>query len=246
MSYRSCRILAASLLASLAVHGPAHAQEQAATPAPTYSALVQEAQTLQQRKRFFDALTKLEEAEKLDPKHAEIYNVRGAVYLSSQMRDFDKARAEFNKAVALEPDAMPARFNLAESDYVQGRYADGEKGFGGLLEKFPKMPNAVRHLVLFKQIVCQLKQDKIAEAEKLMEANFTFMDDTPAYYLSKAALEFQKKDEAKGNGWLGKAQIIFKKGENSAYLDTLMEGHYLDSLTVAKPEPTDDKKKEGQ
>ena len=227
---------------------PANLRAQAADaaeqpPAAKYSALVREAQTLQQRKRFLDALTKLEEAEKLDPKHAEIYNVRGAVYLSSQMRDFDKARVEFKKALEYDPDGMPAIFNLAEADYVQGHYADGEKAFAGVLEKFPKMANAVRHLVLFKQIVCQIKQDKLAEAQKLIDANFTFMDDTPAYYFSKATLALQKKDEKAGNGWLGKAQIIFKKSDTNAYLDTLMEGRYLDSMVVAKPEAEADAKK---
>ena len=218
---------------------PAHLRAQAGdkaaeTPAAKFNALIREAQTLQQRKRFLDSLTKLEEAEKLDPLHAEIYNIRGAVYLSSQMRDFDKAREQFKHAMDLEPDALPARFNLAEADYVQGHYAEGEKAFAGILEKFPKLPTSVRHMVLFKQIVCGLKQNKVAEAEHLMKDHFTFMDDTPAYYFSKAVAALQQKDEKTGNAWLTKAQVIFTKADTNAYLDTLMEGHYLDSLSVAK------------
>ncbi|MDB6137221.1 MAG: tetratricopeptide repeat [Verrucomicrobiaceae bacterium] len=243
MRCRYLLLLSASLLvttampASLRAQGAAPAEEKTAeTPAVKFNAVIREAQVLQQRKRFLDALMKLDEAEKIDPARAEIYNIRGAVYLSSQMRDFDKARAEFNKAREFDPEALPARFNLAEADFIQGRFAAGEKAFAGVLEKFPKLPISVRHMVLFKQIVCGLKQNKVAQAERLMNDNFTFMDDTPAYYFSKATVALQQKDEKTGNAWLRKSQVIFKKDDSSAYLDTLMEGHYLDSLAVAKPE----------
>ena len=239
MRFRPLFLLSISLLALLSgiEHGAAQAPDAPAaeTPADKLKALVHEAQVLQQRKRFLDALTKLEEAEKIDPKRAEIYNVRGAVYLSQQMRDFDRARIEFKKALEIEPEAMAAMFNLAEADYVQGHFADGEKGFANLLVKFPKLLTPVRHLVMFKQIICMIKQDKVEDAQKLMDANFTFMDDSPAYYFSKAAMALHKKDEKTGNTWLGKAQIIFKKSDVGAYLDTLMEGHYLDGV-VGKAE----------
>ena len=67
-----------------------------------------------------------------------------------------------------------------------------------------------------------------------MKDHFTFMDDTPAYYFSKAVAALQQKDEKTGNAWLTKAQVIFTKADTNAYLDTLMEGHYLDSLSVSK------------
>ncbi len=238
-------LLSASLLATgpLSAQTPAPADAAAVeTPAGRFNALIREAQVLQQRKRFLDSLTKLDEAEKIDPARAEIYNIRGAVYLSSQLRDFDKAREQFNKALEFEPDALPARFNLAEADFVQGHYAEGEKAFASVLEKFPKLPASVRHMVMFKQIVCQLKQDKLDAAGQLVKDNFTFMDDTPAYYFCKAVTALQQKDEKTGNQWLRKAQLIFKKDETNAYLDTLMESHYLTSLAVAKPADEDREK----
>ena len=243
MTARFLRFVLAGLLALgasetllTAQASPGAADSKPETPAEKFNALLQEVQTLQVRKRYLDALSKLEEAEKLDPGKAQVHNIRGAIYLSSQVRDFEKARAEFVKAREMEPDAVPPRFNLAEEDYVQGRFAEGEKGFTDLLAKFPKLPLPVRHMVTFKKIVCMVKQDKLDEAGKLMDESFTFMDDTPAYYFSKAVLALQKKDEKMGNGWLAKAQLIFKKNETSAYLDTLIEGHYIDSLTVATPE----------
>ena len=204
------------------------------TSAEKFDALLLEIQTLQMRKRYLDALTKLEEADKLEPGKAQIHNIRGSIYLSSQMRDLTKARAEFKKAQEIEPEAMPSRFNLAEADYIQGKFAAGARGFADLLVKFPKIPTSLRHMVIFKQIVCQVKQGRLSEATKLMNDSFTFMDDTPAYYFCKAVIALQAKDEKTGNEWLAKAQRIFKKHETSAYLDTLIEGHYIVSIGLAK------------
>ncbi len=203
------------------------------TPEEKFKALIQEAQTLEARKRYLDALEKLDEAEKIDDKKPEVHNIRGAIYLSSQLRDFDKARAEFEMARQMNPEALPPLFNLAEANYIQGLYAEGEKGFAGVVAKFPKIPQNVRHMILFKELVCLVKQDKLAEANKLMTDSFTFMDDTPAFYFSKAVLALQAKDEKGGNKWLAKAQVIFKKHETSAYLDTMLEGKYIDSISVA-------------
>jgi tetratricopeptide (TPR) repeat protein len=206
---------------------------QATEESERFTALLQEVQVLQVRKRYADAMVKLDEAEKLKPGNPDVYNIRGSLLLSPQMRDAEKAREQFRKALALEPAAMPPLFNIAEVDFVIGAYADAAKGFSDVLAKFPKLPLPVRHLVTFKVLICQAKQGKIEEAEKTLKENFTFMDDTPAYYFSMAAISLQKKDEKLGNDWLAKAQHIFTKpSDTSSYLDSLMESHYIDSLDI--------------
>lgn len=197
--------------------------------------LLTEAQSLQMRKRYTDALTKLDEAEKIDAKRGEIYNVRGGIYITSQLRDVERARAEFVKARDLMPGALPPVFNLAEVDFVKHDWAAAETAFKALLAQFPKLPVQVRHLVQFKTLVCLVKQDKVAEAQKLLDENFTFMDDTPAYYFSKAVLALQAKATEKGNEWLFKGQKIFK-AHSTAYIDSLVEARYIDELTLGKPE----------
>lgn len=198
--------------------------------------LLQEAQSLQMRKRYTDALTKLDEAEKLDAKRGEIYNMRGGIYITAQLRDLEHARAEFIKARDLLPGTLPPVFNLAEVDFVKHDWAAAETAFKAVLAQFPKLPVQARHLVLFKVQVCLVKQDKIAEAQKLLDENFTFMDDTPAYYFSKAILALHTKDTQKGNEWLFKGQKIFKPPHSTAYVDSLVEARYIDELTLGKPE----------
>lgn len=194
--------------------------------------LLQEAYRLQNGKRYLDALTKIAEAEALAPSNPEVYNLRGSIYLSAQMRDIEKARIEFKKCHELQPEALPPRFNLAELEFVAGSFSEAERAFRGLLQKFDQLPQAMRHMVQFKILVCLVKQKKLAEAESELKANFDFLDETPAYYFSQGVLALAKGEERKGNEWLAKAQIIYKKPENLPYLDSLMETGYIHSVDL--------------
>lgn len=213
---------------------PAPLSAQSEKPEQKIASLLSEAQALQGRKRYVDAFAKLDEAEALAPSHAEVYNIRGAIYMAAPVRDLNKAREQFNKARTLKPEEMPPYFNLAEVEFVDGKWPECEKAFDGMLTRFPKLPTGVRHLITFKKLVAQVKQNKLEEAEKLLAASFTFMDDTPAYYFGKAAIAFQQKNEKEANDWLAKGQIIFKGDASSAYVDSMMEAHYVDSLAVGK------------
>lgn len=214
---------------------PAVAATPAAQPAvpAEVSRLLVEAQKLQVRNRYFDALLKLDEAEKLAPDLPDIYNVRGSIYLTEVLRDFDKARAFFEKARDLAPGALPPRFNLAELDYVKQDYAKAEAAFQQLVVDFPQVPLAVRHLIQIKILVCQLKQGRRGEAEKTLKDHFTFMDDTPAYYFAKAAFAFDSGDEKSGLDWVARAGAIFKQQENDPFRDALHEAKWLGSVTTA-------------
>lgn len=211
---------------------------QAQTPGPANSgldprvvALVEEARKLQSRQDSYGALKKLDEADAIFPGSPLIANVRGSIYTSAPLRDFVKARECFEAAEKLAPNAFEAKFNKTELLYVDGKYAEAEAAFAKLTADFPKLREDVRHLIQFKIIVCQLKQGKTAEAEK-SSTTFTFMDDTPAYYFTKAAFAFQKSDTDGAKKWVDKTAKIFKPQEAAVYLDTLMEAHWLNSLTV--------------
>lgn len=194
--------------------------------------LMQEAYGLQNRKRYLDALMKLDEAEKLTPANPEIFNLRGSIYLSAQMRDIEKARGEFSKSQELQPEALPPRFNLAELEFVAGNHLAAERAFRGILQKFDTLPQPMRHMIQFKILVALVKQKKMAEAESELKANFDFLDETPAYYFGKAVLALANGNEREGNEWLAKAQIIYKKPENLPYLDSLMETGYIHSVDI--------------
>jgi tetratricopeptide (TPR) repeat protein len=224
-------LLGAPLLAAPAQE-PTPVTQSSQTNSPTdaqFITLIREAQSLHSSQRHFDALQKIAEAELLLPTNPLIFNVRGSIYTA--MRDYEKARSNFLQAQAHSPTSFEPRFNLVELDFVQGKFAEAATGFSQLLTDFPKLRLDVRHLTQFKVLVCQLKQDKVAEAREIMK-NFSFMDDTPAYYYSKAAFEFQEGDTKDGRDWLGRAAGIYQQQMNIPYLDTLMEARWVDSLSV--------------
>lgn len=201
---------------------------------PKVIKIIEEARTLQSKQRSFEALAKLDQAEALLPNSALIANIRGSIYTAPPLKDFEKARECFEKAERLMPDAFEPRFNKTELLYVTGKFADAEAGFTRILADYPKLREEVRHLVHFKIIICQLKQGRVADAEK-SSGTFTFMDDTPAYYFAKAAFAFQKDDLPTARSWVEKGTRIFKPPQTAVYLDTLMEAGWITNISVGNP-----------
>jgi Flp pilus assembly protein TadD len=189
--------------------------------------LLGEAQSLQARHQYVDALLKLEELEKTYPNSADLFNIRGSILLAPSIRDHAAAEVAFQKAEALQPGGLAPMFNLAEVCFVKHDWEEAKRRFEKVKEAYPAANLQVRHLVAFKLVLCELKLEKVKEAEVLVAANFTFMDDTPAYYLSKAAVAFQKKDESAANEWVDKARAIFGEKQIASYVDSLMEARWL-------------------
>lgn len=188
---------------------------------------ISEIQDLQSRQRYTDALQKLDEMEAAHPEIADIYNIRGSIWLAGPLRDYDKSKEQFEKALQLRPNAMAALFNMAELEFVVHHFDIAEKKFAALLEDALKIPLPIRHLILYKQAVCLVKMGKLSEAEEMIKKNFTFMDDTPAYYYANAAVAFQKDNKPKAQEWMARAEAIFGKQAITPYVDTLVEVRWL-------------------
>ncbi len=62
------------------------------------------------------------------------------------------------------------------------------------------------------------------------------MDDTPAYYFSKAAIAFVQKKDDEAKEWVEKANAIFKAGDNAPYLDSLMETRHIPNIMLPPSE----------
>lgn len=191
-----------------------------------------QAQDLKNQGRFTDALSKLDEVEAMAPEHPQLSNLRGTIYLAPPLRDLERAAALFEEAVARSPGEFSPRFHRAEVDYVRHDWAAAHARLQQLLIDFPKTPLPIRHMVLFKRLVCEVKLERLTEAEQTLKDSFTFMDDTPAYYYAQAALAFARKDEVKAKDWLARAGGIFKPVERSPYEDSLMEARWIPSLAL--------------
>ena len=113
--------------------------------------------------RIQEAFEKIIEAEQMAPNLFQIHNLKGAAY--TKIRDFEKARVSFKRSLELNPGAFMSRFNITELDFVEHKFADAEKNFQSLLDDSPKMNAGTRRLIEFKILICQLSQDKDAEAK---------------------------------------------------------------------------------
>jgi tetratricopeptide (TPR) repeat protein len=220
--------------------------EEAAAPAPTAETAapstenlaeqiakkMQEVQELQAKLRYVDALAKLDEVDALQPNLPDVYILRGSMYLSPALRDFSKAETMFKKAKEISPDTLAPDFNLAELRFVQQDWAGAKQGFEKALADYPKTPLNIRHLMVFKLFLTEVKLDQINQAKQTLKSNFTFMDDTPAYYFCNAVLSLQSGKQGDGEDWIKRADGIFKASENSPYKDSLMEARWLPNINI--------------
>ena len=221
--------------------GMASAWAQAPKPAGQPQAsdevkkLLMEARDMRVQQRFTDALEKLEAAQKLAPNLADIYALRGDIYLAPRRRDFTLALPEFQKAAELQPDSPLPKFNLAEYYFVKHEFETALQSFTKLTSDYPKLPMVIRHLVHYKRALCELKLGHRSTAEQIVADNFTFMDDTPAYYFSKSALAFDLGDTNKANEWIKRGVAVFKGPNCEPYYDAFKELRWVPDMDLAVP-----------
>ena len=219
--------------------GIASALAQAPAPAPIsdeVKKLLLEAREMRVHQRYSDALEKLDAAEKLDPNVADIYALRGDIYLAPRRRDFDLALPQFEKAAQLQPDSPLPKFNLAEYYFVKHEFEPALAAFTKLTTDYPKLPMVIRHLVHYKRALCEIKLGHRSAADQIVADNFTFMDDTPAYYFSKAAIAFDMGDPNKGNEWVKRGVAVFKAPNCEPYYDAFKELRWVPDLDFAAPQ----------
>lgn len=76
--------------------------------------------------KYGEALSLLEQAIAVSPDNAELYDVRGILYQTQ--KDNDKAQADFEKALALNPDYMKANLDLGRILYAKAASIEENAG----------------------------------------------------------------------------------------------------------------------
>ena len=180
--------------------------------------------------RMFEALQSLNQAEAIAPDFHVIYNLRGAVY--TKLKDFDRARGYFDRALRLNPEAYEPRFNFHEIDFVTGEYQRALAGFQQILNDFPRIAEQMRDMIRYKIFLCHLKLDQRQQADAVAE-RFDYLDDSPAYYFSRAATALIDDDEGKAQQWIATASRIYGDETAQLYLDSLQELGLVPSISAA-------------
>ncbi|MEX1048043.1 MAG: hypothetical protein WED15_00840 [Akkermansiaceae bacterium] len=184
-----------------------------------------EATRLFQQKRIFETLEELVKAASIFEDSPELYNLRGSCFV--EMRAFDKALADFRKAASFAKDNPSIDFNIAEVLFVTKQWQQSSDLFEQILKVLPPENIALGRLVEFKILLCKKKLGLDDEVIILAE-KYDFLDDSPYYYYSKAALAYEDEDLIKAEEWLAIAGRVFQDPNVLApWQDTLVEYGYI-------------------
>ena len=187
-----------------------------------------EATRLFQQKRIFETLDELDKTQKVFSDSPEIYNLRGSCFV--EMRAFDKALTEFEKARSYTKDNASIDFNVAEIYFVTKEWKKSLDILEKISKILPKENMALGRLVEFKMLLCMKKLGMNVEAATLAD-KYDFLDDSPYYYFAQAALAYDKKDLVKAEEWLAIAGRIFQDPNVLApWQDTMVEYGYIKSF----------------
>ena len=192
-----------------------------------------EASRLFQQKRVFETLEEIEKAMKIFTDSPEIYNLRGSCFV--EMRSFEKALADFQKALSYAKDNPSIEFNIAEVYFVTKEWKKSCDLFEKIIKALPPENTALGRLVEFKILLCKKKLGLTDEVKVLAE-KYDFLDDSPYYYYAQAALAYDNNDLIKAEEWLAIAGRIFRDPNVLApWQDTLVEYGYIKSFYGDEP-----------
>lgn len=189
---------------------------------------LEESTRLFQQKRVFETLDELEKASAIFQESPEIYNLRGSCFV--EMRAFDKALADYEKAAELSKDNPSINFNIAEVYFVTKEWKKSADMLEQIIKQIPAENIALSRLVEFKILLCKKKLGLSNEVIILAE-KYDFLDDSPYYYYAQAAIAYEDKNLVKAEEWLAMAGRIFQDPNVLApWQDTMVEYGYIKSF----------------
>ena len=180
------------------------------------------------KKRIFESLNEIAEAEKIHKEYPGTLNLKGLCYL--EFRDFKTAREHFVAALALSPKDGNIIFNIAELDFVTKNWVSCERNLNQALLLTNEKEMQMTRLIEFKLLLAKIKLNKTEEVETLSK-KYDFHDDSPFHYYAEAAMAYEREDREKAEEWLGICRRVFRKPELLAlWQDTLISYGYIPSV----------------
>ena len=168
---------------------------------PEYLATLREAVAAFTARDFPKTLQLIDAAEVMLPPNPLTLNTRGAVLI--EQKQYVEGEEYCRKALAIDPQFYPARFNLCEVPLLQKHYAEARELFLKLLEENPKDETAQ-----FRVLLTWLLEKNDGEARKVLEA-IPFPGNSCAYYYGNAAWAFAHGEEEEGNKWVMRGNWVF-------------------------------------
>ena len=208
-----------------------------------YFGMKQNAYRYFSNKRTFESMMVLYEMMEIFDEDPQVFNLLGSIHI--EFRNFNRARDIFTQALNLSIGDSMLLFNLAEIEFCTSNWETALKRFEQLKkETAGQQETELNKLISLKVMLCNLalahsdnkkidnsKKATYLDTAKKLANKYDYLDDTPYYYYSQAALAFHEEDRIKASQWLTSAQNVF--GSNPASLaswnDTFIEFGYITS-----------------
>jgi tetratricopeptide (TPR) repeat protein len=184
-----------------------------------YQFLLNEAMRRFQLRDFKGALDYVDRADEILPPTSWSLNVRGAVAI--EQRDFDRGFRYCTDALKVDPDFLPAKFNLCEIPFLRGKFADARRLWGQLFSLL-KPGDSMSELLIYRIYLTFLLEKDFDHAKEWLD-KLPFPSQTPAYQYAHAAWARQEGDLAKWNEWLRSAAFIWPESKRGQFVDVLIQ-----------------------
>ena len=152
-----------------------------------------------------------------------VENLLGACY--TKLREFERARKHFRKALEWNGDLHEATFNLAEIDFVDGNYQAAHEAFTKILEDKLFTRKSTLDLLAYKQLLCLLKMEEMSDAKELYAE---LPDDSLQKAYGKVAVLFARGQTKPAQAALAKLASSDDEDSYAIYVDSLIELGWVD------------------
>ena len=188
-----------------------------------YQSLLVEAMNSFHVRDFKGAIKFVDRADELLPPTTWSINIRGAVAIEE--RDYAKGEKYCTDALKVDPNFFPAKFNLCEIPFLQGKYADARKLWLVLYQE-TKRDDPTSELLVYRIFLTWLLERDFDHAKEWL-AKIPFPSQTPAYHYAHAAFERQQGKMEKWDEWIKSAEYIWPDSKRASFTDVLTQLGWL-------------------
>lgn len=194
---------------------------------PTYRNAMMAAMKAFTTRDFDGAVQGVEKADTGWQKTPVSLNILGAIKI--EKKEFEEGRKYCLEALRLDPKFFPARFNLAEIPFVQGKYAEARAMFEKLQEDEPR-----DDLLKFRVFLTYLLEKNDVEAKTRLD-EVPLINDTPISFYAHAAWEFSHGNEKEARNWLTSGVRTFPPIKHVNFIEVFYDLGWLDRSTGGAP-----------
>jgi len=184
-----------------------------------YRSLLTEAMDRFQIRDFPGTLKFVDRADEVLPPTTWSLNVRGAVAIET--RDFPKGEKYCIDALKIDPNFFPAKFNLCEIPFLQGKYAEARTRWMKLYEETKKQ-DPTAELLSYRIMLTYVLEKDMDHAKEWL-AKIPFPSQTPAYHYANAVMERQQGHMDKWDEWLKSAVYVWPDSKRASFTDVLIQ-----------------------